>query len=707
MPEAMDIDRLLRPRSIVIVGASARPESPGARVLAGLSRLDFKGMIHLVNPTRTELGGRPCVPRIADIPDGVHLAALCVAKNAVQESLEECAARGVRAAVVFAAGYAEQDAAGIADQVRLAATARAAGIALLGPNCLGFASMRARTPITMVHVPAVTEGPGVAVVAQSGAIMSSLFATMTLKGTPVTQLVSVGNQAVLGIEDFVERFVEDDETRVITVFAERLREPRRFLELAVRARGKGKPIVLMHTGRSKKARDAARSHTGAMAGDHAVMRSLVGHEAVILVDSLDELADVSALAARYPVPPAKGVSIVTNSGAFRAISFDYCESVGLDVPVLERGTVEAMAARLPPYAVTENPMDLTVQTIAEPALIGIAARALLDDPNVGSAVLAVHAGGEAVEYARLAGPMLADSEKPVAYCLLGEGAPAPPELVAALKDSRIPMFRSVERGLGAIARLTAYGHALARADDRVEGPPPEVGSAPMPARAGTWTEAEGKAWLAALGLPVPRGALARSLDEARRTGAAIGYPVVLKAQSTALTHKTDAGGVLLNLGDDASLAAGWDALHANVARAHPGLQLDGVLVERMARTGVELVVGLKRDPDWGHVLLVGLGGIWIEVIKDVRLMPADLSEEAIAEEIGRLRGSALLAGERGTPPADIRAVARIAATVGQAALANPRIAEIDLNPVFAYSEGEGAVVLDALIVTSPADRPGP
>jgi acetate---CoA ligase (ADP-forming) len=696
MPEAMDIDRLLWPRSIVIVGASTRPERPGARILAGLSHLDFKGMIHLVNPSRTELGGRPCVPRIADIPDGVDLAALCVAKNAVQESLEECAARGVRAAVVFAAGYAEQDAAGTAEQERLAATARAAGIALLGPNCLGFASMRARAPITMVHVTAVTEGPGVAVVAQSGAIMSSLYATMTLKGTPVTHLVSVGNQAVLGIEDF--------ETRVITVFAERLREPRRFLELAARARGKGKPIVLMHTGRSEKARDAARSHTGAMAGDHAVMRSLVGHEAVILVDSLDELADVSALAARYPVPPTKGVSIVTNSGAFRAISFDYCESVGLDVPVLERGTVEAMAARLPPYAVTENPMDLTVQTIAEPALIGIAARALLDDPNVGSAVLAVHAGGEAVEYARLAGPMLADSEKPVAYCLLGEGAPAPPELVAALKDSRIPMFRSVERGLGAIARLTAYGHALVRADDRVDGPPPGVGSAPMPARVGTWTEAEGKAWLAALGLPVPRGALARSLDDARRAGAAIGYPVVLKAQSTALTHKTDAGGVLLNLGDDASLAAGWHALHANVARAHPGLQLDGVLVERMARTGVELVIGLKRDPDWAPVLLVGLGGIWIEVIKDVRLMPADLSEEAIAEEIGRLRGSALLEGERGTPRADIRAVARIAATVGQAALANPRIAEIDLNPVFAYSEGEGALVLDALIVTDETTR---
>lgn len=697
MQAAMQVDRLLAPKSVVVVGASARPESPGARVFAGLKRLGYEGSVHLVNPSRSELDGHPCVARIGDIPLGVDLAVLCVPKDSVQASLEECIERQVGAAVVFAAGYSEQDEQGTAEQERLAATARAAGVALLGPNCLGFASLGARAPITMVNVAKPSsEAPGVAIVAQSGAFMSSLYATMSLKGVPVSFLVSVGNQAVLGAEDFLERFIDDDGTRVIAVFAERLREPRRFLELAARAREKRKPIVLMHTGRSSKARDAAQSHTGALAGDDAIMRALVEHESVILVDSIDELADVSALAAMYPEAPTKGVGVVTNSGALRGITFDFCESVGLDVPALDSTTVEKMAARLPAYAVAENPIDVTVQAIAEPELIGAGARALLDDPNVGSAVLAVHAGKEAAEYARRAGPMLAQSRKPVAYSLLGEGAPLTPELAHALRENGIPLFRSVERALGAVARLTAYGKSCGR-HARVSAVP---GAAPSLPGTGTLTEAQSKQWLQRLGVPIPKGGLAVTVDDLKRIAHEIGFPVALKAQASALAHKSDAGGVILNVGDEASLLRAWDELHANIRRAKGDLKLDGVLVETMASKGTELVIGVKRDPDWGPVMLVGLGGIWIEILKDVRLMPVDLAEDAIVEELGKLRASAVLQGARSSPPADLRAVARIAVTLGRAVLALPQITEVDLNPVMVYPEGGGAVALDALIVAS-------
>ncbi|MEJ8824500.1 acetate--CoA ligase family protein [Variovorax humicola] len=694
---SMQVDRLLAPKSIVVVGASARPESPGARVFAGLKRLGYEGAIYLVNPSRKELDGHPCVASIAEVPQGVDLAVLCVPKTAVQASLEECIARQVGAAVVFAAGYAEQDAEGTQEQEKLARTARDAGVALLGPNCLGFANLQARVPITMVNVakPA-SDAPGIAIIAQSGAFMSSLYASMALKGIPVSSIVSVGNQAVLGVEDFMERFIDDEAISVITVFAERLGEPQRFLEIAARARARKKPIVLMHTGRSSKARDAAQSHTGALAGDDAIMRALVALEAVILADSIDELADVSALAAMFREAPTKGVGVVTNSGALRGITFDFCESMGLDVPALEPATIAKMAARLPAFAVAENPIDVTVQAIAEPDLIGTGARALLDDPNIGSAVLAVHAGKEAAEYARLAGPMLKNSRKPVAYALLGEGAPLSAELSQALRENGIPMFRSVERALGAVARLTAYGNAClraARVADRAAKVPALAGS-------GTLTEYESKRWMKQLGVPVPKGELATNVEDARRIAAEIGYPVVLKAQASALAHKSDAGGVILNVGHDAALLHAWDELHANIRRAKGDLTLDGVLVETMARKGTELVIGVKRDPDWGPVMLIGLGGIWIEILKDVRLMPLDLSEDAIVEELGKLRANGVLKGARGALPADVRAVARIAAALGKAVLATPQIAEIDLNPVIVYPEGEGTIALDALIVTT-------
>ena len=693
----MQLDRLLAPKSIVIVGASARSESPGARVFAGLKRHGYEGAIHLVNPTRSELEGHPCVPRVSELPAGVDLAVLCVAKDAVQGSLEECIGRDIGAAVVFAAGYAEQDERGKVEQEKLEVTARAAGVALLGPNCLGFASLGARAPITMVNVTkALSEQPGVAVIAQSGAFMSSLYATMSLKGIPVSYLVSVGNQAVLGVEEFLERFIDDDGTRSIAVFAERLRDPKRFLALAARAREKRKPIVLMHTGRSSKARAAAESHTGALAGDDAIMRALAQHESVILVDSIDELADVAALATLFPEAPTGGVGVVTNSGALRGITFDFCDGVGLDVPALETATVEKMAERLPAYAVAENPIDVTVQAIAEPDLIGAGARALLDDPNIGSVVLAVHAGREAVEYARLAGPMLAGSRKPVAYGLLGEGAPLTPELQAALRDNGIPLFRSVERGLGAVAKLTAYGKSLQRPARRAR----LGGTTPALAGQGTLTEWSSKSWLRQLGIATPDGAMAGTLEEASSIAERIGYPIVLKAQASALAHKSDAGGVILNIADDLGLRAAWDALHANIRRAKSDLRLDGVLVERMAPRGTELVIGIKRDADWGPVMLLGLGGIWIEILKDVRLMPLDLAEDEIVEELKQLRASAALLGARGSKPADLKAVARIAATLGRAVLDSPRITEVDLNPVIVYPEGEGAVALDALIVTS-------
>lgn len=693
------MDRLLRPKSIAIVGASPKPTSPGARILGNLTRCGFKGSIFLVNPGRTELEGRPCVPSVSDLPLGIDLAALCVPKAAIAECLRECAAREVGSAVVFASGYAEQDQEGAAEQAAITEIARESNIALLGPNCLGFINAIAGIPVTIATCnPPAEIKPGVGVIAQSGAFMSSLRATFDLKGIPASMLVSVGNQAVLGIEDVLEDMIADPGTLVITIFAERLGEPQRFLELAAGARAARKPIVLMHTGKSNRAREAAQSHTGALAGNYAVMQALLTHESVILVDSLDELADVSALLCRYPTPPTAGVGLVTNSGALRAITFDYCEAAGIDVPELDEATKAAMAKRLPSYAVVENPIDLTVQVLQEPELVGIGGKALVDDPNVGSVVLAVHAGLEAAEYAKHAGPLLANSTKPIAYSVLGEGALVSPELLASLREGNILLFRSVERALGSVAKITAYGRSLLTNSRR---PPASIhGAGPG---SGVLTEVQGKSWLASKGVLIPKGGLATTIGQAHEIAERIGYPVVLKVQSRNLPHKSDVGGVILGVSDRAALERGWHELHENVLKKKANAVIDGILVEEMAPRGIELVVGMRRDPDWGPILLVGLGGVWIEILNDVRLMPVDLSEAAIAAELGRLRGAKLLHGARGAKPADIDAVARIAALIGSLAAAHPEILEIDINPLIVYEKGKGALALDALVVSAEPD----
>lgn len=692
------IDRLLRPKSIAIVGASSKSTSPGARILSNLTRCGFKGSIFLVNPGRNELDGRPCVASVSDLPSEIDLAALCVPKAGIAGSLRECASRGIGAAVVFAAGYAEQDEQGAAEQATISRVARDAGIALLGPNCLGFINTVDGIPITIATAnPPAEIKPGVSVIAQSGAFMSSLRATLELKGIPTSMLVSVGNQAVLGIEDILEDLIADAGTQVITIFAERLRAPQRFLELAGKARAAHKPIVLMHTGKSSRAREAAQSHTGALAGNHAVMRALLSHESVVMVDSLDELADVSALLCRYPEPPTAGVGLVTNSGALRAITFDYCDAVGLEVPELDDATKAAMASRLPAFAVVENPIDLTVQVIQEPELVGIGGKALVDDPNVGSVVLAVHAGLEAAEYAKHAGPLLADSKKPVAYSVLGEGALVSPELVKFLREGNILLFRSVERALGAVAKATAYGRSLLAGSRR------EFGSLRGAALgAGVLTEVQGKKWLAANDVPVPKGGLATTVAGAQKLAEQIGFPVALKVQSRDLPHKSDVGGVVLNIADGAALERSWHELHDSVRDKKADAVIDGVLVEEMAARGIELVVGMRRDPDWGPILLLGLGGVWIEIMNDVRLMPIDFSEDAIAAELNRLRGAKLLQGARGGRPSDIKAVARVAALLGSLAAAHPEISEIDINPLIVYPEGQGVLALDALVVSTNA-----
>jgi len=694
------VERVLKPESIAIIGASADPRSFGNFVLQNLDRFGYTGEIHLVSRSSSEISGHACVGNVEALPEGIDLAVLCIPEAGVLDTVRALGEKRTGAAVIFASGYSEAGDEGRAKQQALSDAANASGMALIGPNCMGFTNFEAGVPVTfeaLAPYPCAGRN-GVGVVAQSGAMAANMRDAFMGRGQPITSVVSTGNEAVLGIEDYLAWFIADAQTSAIAVYAEQIRRPQTFLRLAQQARAAGKPIVMLMPGKSARAREAAQSHTGALAGDHATSSVLLAREGVVVVDALDELFDVTTILARFPVPPAAGTAVMTASGAVKNITLDFAEDIGLALSTLSEPTLKKLTELLPDYAVADNPLDYTTIGVRNPGLIGELIDTVLADPNVGSLVLSIMGGPPIAQHDKADHlvPALARATKPAVLAVMGDGSRLEDFFVEAIAASGVPFFRSPDRALRACAHIAAYGESLARAQRARSAAPQAV---PLPGAVppnGIFAEYQGKGWLAAAGLPVPQGQLARTIDDALRIAEHTGYPVVLKAQASALPHKSDVGGVVVGLADAQALRAGWDKLHASVASHRPDLKLDGALVEAMGPRGLELVVGAKRDADWGPVVLVGLGGIFIEVLKDVRLIPADMAEEDIVVELGRLKAAAMLKGVRGAAGIDVRAVAKAVAAIGDQMRANPAITEIDVNPLVAYPDH--VLALDALVV---------
>src|SRR3954454_6342740 len=525
-------DRLLRPRSVAIVGVSPDPGHPGSTVLANLERCRFEGAIHLVSRSRAEFAGRACVPSIDELPFGVDVAVLVVPQAIVIDAIGALGRRGVGAAIVFASGYAEMGGAGRAEQQKLTAAARAANVAVLGPNCIGMCSFDFGAALTFefnVERPAETAQPKIGMAAQSGAMAAIMRMAFLSKGLGITYYISTGNEADLGVEDFLSALVEDVETKVVALFVEQIRKPRLFLEAARRARTAGKPVVLLLAGRSQRAQASARSHTGALAGDYATTTALLRHAAVNVVETVEELIDVTELLARLK-PPVKGPGIITNSGAVKGFALDFCDSIGFEVPRLAPTTVDALKTVLPAFASLDNPLDITAMVLRDLSLWPKTAEALLADPGIGSLCLPMVAGVQkyAMDKFNALAPTLEAHDKPCVVAVLGDEYPVPPDFLAAFREKGVPVLRSPERALRALAHATAYGQALAA--KHVE--PAAIKAPPLPGR-GTLPEYQSKQYLTALGVPIPKGGLARDISEAKTIAQHIGYPPALKAQAAA------------------------------------------------------------------------------------------------------------------------------------------------------------------------------
>ncbi len=724
------LQRLLAPRSIAIVGASADPRSLGDLVLGNLERFGYSGQIHLVSRSSETLGGRPCVKTVDELPEEIDVAVLAIAQTGMLDAVAALAARRCHAAVLFASGYAEVGEEGRQRQDLLMQAAGA--MLLVGPNCMGFTNFEAGVPLTFEPLtPYPCSGrAGVAVLAQSGFIAAHLRDAFIGRGLPLTTAFSTGNECSIGAGDLLAHLLDDVQTRVVCMVAEQIRDPRAFLALARAARHACKPIVLLLPGKSSRARAAAQPHAGTLASDPDVAVALLEGEAVVVVDTLDELIDTCAILFRHARPNAGGTAVITGSGAMKSIALDLAGAIGLPLPALEEATVQALKPKLPSFAIAENPLDYTTIDVRQPGLVGEIVDCVAADANIGSVLLAIPAGTPVAQRDKAEHfiPALAALAKPKVLVITGDDGPIEPFFVEAIRAAGVPLFRSVDRALRALRCTTRYGENSQRAErtehaalaersaDRgaarsaARGPTgepaltaPQALPGEIPA-GGVFPEHLSKQFLAAAGVPVPEGGLAQDAEAAAAIARRLGKAVVLKAQSNELPHKSEVGGVIAVLVGKTAVLAGWNQLAANLAQHRPGLVLDGVLVEAMAPRGVELIVSARRDPVWGAVLRVGLGGVWTEALNDQRLLPAGVVEADIAEALRSLKSAALLQGARGAPAVNLAAVARVAATVAALLRADARIVEIEINPLLAHVGG--VLALDASLVVVPPAAPG-
>ncbi|MEZ5099875.1 MAG: acetate--CoA ligase family protein [Thermoleophilia bacterium] len=669
-----DLRPLFAPRSVVVVGASANAQRVAGRPLSFLRAWEFPGELAAVNPNRDEVQGVPSYASVGDVPFTPETAIVCLPAARVLGALEECAAVGVRAAIVFAAGFGEV-AGGCPDEPAIRTLCEQTGLVVCGPNGLGTIGVADRFPGTFSGVLAATELlPGdVAFATQSGALGIYLFAEAARRGLGFSRWISTGNEAALTFEQVLAWLAQDDATRVICGYVEGIRDGDAFREALRAARAAGKQVVLLKGGASEAGARGASSHTGAIAGDHEVFRGVLAQEGAIEVDDPVELLDAAMLLRLRPRLAAdRGVAVATTSGGGAIVLADWLARHGIRLASLAPATTERVAAAIPEFGSAGNPVDFTGNLMNEMGMVDATIGALVADPDVTATIVFVGVAG-AMGESFIDHLLATDRPADALVCCVWIGIPDP--LRRRLVEGGVPVFTDV----GSCVR--ALAHVLPPAP-----PAPRRAHAAAAAR-DLLPESEAKALLAAHGLPVPRSTL---VPEGEAAGALVGRFAV-KGQAVGVAHKTELGLVRLGV-EGAAVPDAVEAVREAAARA--GAQLDGVLVEELAPPGVELLVTLRRDPTFGWVVVVGAGGTFTEALRDVAARACPVSAADVRAALDGLRVGALLRGWRGAPLALEDAYETVARLSALAADLPGDLEELELNPVIVGPEG--AMIVDAV-----------
>ncbi|WP_137128305.1 acetate--CoA ligase family protein [Roseomonas sp. HF4] len=697
-----EMGRLFDPASIAVIGASPRAGSFADRTIQALR--DYTGRLYLVNSRYETIGDRACFPSVAALPEAPDCCIVVAAKDAVEEIATDCAKAGVGGIMIYASGFAETGRdADVAAQRRLAQIGRAAGMRIVGPNCIGMLNFRTKAGVTFM-IPPPMDAPlphAVGLVSQSGALGFSL-AQAVMRGVSVSHLLTTGNSSDVDVADCVSFLADDPSCAAIGCVFEGMPDPMRFIQAAAVADAANKPLVVFKLGTGEAGAAAAMSHTGSLAGETAAYLAAFERAGAVVVKDFEALVETASFLAKAPAPKARGVAVVAVSGGAAIMSADKAEAHGVPLPQPTPPVRAILESRIPDFGSARNPCDVTAQVANDPESLTACAGAMLGEDHYGALIyaqiysteLSAKRPGELAAIARTAG-------KPICVVwttewLEGFGSKE------AEQNPHIGLFRSMDRCFAALAHWHAREARRAagpRGYARLSRPEAAAEAAALIDAAGerTLTEREAKAVLAAYGVPVVPERLTQTADEAAAAAEALGYPVAMKVESPDLPHKTEAGVIRLRLKDAAEVRDAFAVVMANAKRHAPGARINGVLVQPMAKPGVELMAGGRVDPLMGPLIVTGLGGVLVELMRDSALALAPVTQAEARAMFGRLRGRAALEGFRGAPAADLDVLAGIVARLSEfVADQRGRIAELDVNPIIVA--GAEAVAVDALIV---------
>ncbi len=693
------LDALFRPSSVAVVGASRRPETIGYQIVDNLVRYGFTGVVYPVNPRATAVHSIPAVPSLLDIPGPVDLAVIVVPKEHVQGVVEQAAEKGVGGLVVISAGFKETGPEGARREAALVATVRSAGMRAVGPNCMGLLNTTPDTSLNATFAPTMPPPGTVSMLSQSGAMGVTILDYAAELGIGIHQFVSVGNKADVSNNDLLEYWEGDDGTRVILMYIENFGNPKNFTRIARRVTRK-KPVIVVKSGRSAAGALAASSHTGALASTDSAVDALLAQCGVLRAESVAELFDVARAFESLPVPEGNRVAIVTNAGGPGIIIADACEDAGLSVVDLAAGTQERLRGVFPEEASVRNPVDMVASATSESYRLAL--DIVLEDPEVDAAIAAFvpPLGIRQVDVAEAivqAGSRHRD--KPLLAVLMGrEGLP---EGRAELQDSGVPAYTFPESAARSLGALYRYRRWLERPVEDpaafevdLEGAQGIVAQVRAAGRL-QLTEPEALDLFSCYGIPTVGHSVVQSAEEAVAAADRIGYPVVLKILSSDVIHKTDVGGVRVDLRSTDEVRAAYEDITASVAAAHGPDSVDGILVEQFVQGGRETIVGMSMDPSFGPVFMFGLGGVYVEALNDVSFCVSPVSRVDAVEMIESIRGYRLLEGLRGEPPVDLAALVEVIQRLSQLVGEIDELAELDINPLLAFEHG--CLAVDARI----------
>ena len=694
----MSLQGFFDPGSVAVIGVGREPGGVGRAVLDNLVSSGFAGPIYPVNPRADEIAGIRCYHAIAQIPEIPDLAVIAVPADLCLAAVSELGDKGVRAAIVISAGFKETGPAGAAKERALLSAARERGVRLLGPNCLGLISTDAKLNASFSST--VPPDGGIAFMSQSGALGTAILDWAAGAGIGLSAFVSLGNKADVDESDLIEAWTGDAHTRVVVAYLESIADGRRFVDVASTLVA-AKPLIVLKAGSSDAGARAVSSHTGSLAGSQTAYEAAFRKAGIIRADTVQDLFDFAEGFSRQPLPSGPGLAILTNAGGPAIMATDACEALGVGLAGLERETTEALRAVLPEAAAVYNPVDVLGDAKAD--RYESAARILAADPNVRSVlvILTPQAPTEAVETARAVSAVAKETGVTIFGCFMGDQAVAAGR--KALSAAGVPSYEFPERAVKTLAAMERYRAHLAAPRPELRGIAGDqeavrgIIDEARAARRTTIAEERAAAVVGAYGISVPKGGLARDVKEARLLAARVGFPVAMKIASPDILHKSDLGGIRLGVTDLDMVTRAYAEIVDGARSRMPDALIWGVTVQQMIPAGREVIVGINRDPTFGPLVMFGLGGIYVEVMKDVTFRMCPVSLDEARAMIGEVRAFGLLRGARGEKPADIDAIVDVIVRISALASDFDDILELDINPLMVMERGGGALAADIRI----------